>query len=179
MLINIIKLCFVACIFNGFLVWASFPKQEIPLDDVKLKVFKPTNWQLARGYRGHEVTLFAPPKKSRRSVVMIDYAKLKNWSLEKEKKGLQSYLSAKKKWIKAKGYQYVKSSLGKPFPGLKGLHLYNVVVYQSGRERFQSADLILQCKRDIVLNISYLISHDRYANFKKEWDQIVKNIECL
>lgn len=152
--------------------------QQIDVSKHKLKVFKLTSWQKVEGFHGGDITWIGPELTGPRPVIKLDFVNKKKWDFDEEKKSLPLYLKNKKEWITSKGGSLKKYKLGQTSPLLHSKHLYNQVEYKLGAQNYIEQDWLIKCPQ-VLYNLSFLITPERYTNLKGTWHQFLSSFKCL
>jgi hypothetical protein len=138
----------------------------------------PITWQYVEGFHGRDVTILGPPTKGRRDVIIIEQAKSKNFTIEKENKSLNRYKKIKSLWIKEQKGIVVKFNLGKKEPQLKYKNIYNESIYILNGKTFIDGELFISCSNNTFASVSFLTLKVAEKKFKVIWSKVLKSIKC-
>jgi hypothetical protein len=164
--------------FNISTLATKWVNKKVTLKGSNLVFKAPNNWQFTQGLYGRDVALLGPETGPKRDVITIELAVSKKFSLDQEKKALESYKQVKNSWIKKRKGSLKNFSLGQKIANLKKDHLFNEVSYSLEGLSYLEGDLFIKCSKDSFINVSFLTLNNKKKAFKKIWLEVLKSLQC-
>ena len=161
---------------TSYLILAK--NHQITIRDVNLKVLMLPQWQKVEGFLGGDITFIAPETTGPRPVIKLDVVNKKSWNFEDEKKSLPKYLKNKKEWLTSKEGKLTYHKLGLTSKSMSAPHLYNTVRYTIDNQFYEEQDWLIKCPSALI-NLSLLVTPERFTNLKSTWDNFISSFKCL